>query len=255
MSLKSIFIHTKKTTMKTKITKLVLIFLITITSTSCVVDAFNGIKGDRNVISENRKITTIFTEIKASTGLDIYITQEDQQNVTVEADENLQDLIVTEVENGVLKIYTEKNIWSAKSKKVHISIKTLNSLKATSGSAVRSKTIIKSDGISINASSGASIRMTVSANSLATNASSGATIRISGTANNHAAKASSGSSIKAYDLMSKNVIVKVSSGANIDLYASEKIEAKASSGGDIDYKGTPKKIIRKTSSGGSISDK
>ena len=241
--------------MKTKITKLALVFLIAITCTSCVVDVFNGIKGDRNVVSENRKITTIFTEIKASTGLDIYITQEDQQNVTVEADENLQNLIITEVENGVLKIYSEKNIWNAKSKKVYISIKTLNSLKATSGSAVRSKTTIQSDEISIDASSGASVRMTVSANSLATNASSGATIKISGTANNHAAKASSGSSIKAYDLMSKNVIVKVSSGANIDLYASEKIEAKASSGGDIDYKGTPKKIIRKTSSGGSISDK
>ena len=72
--------------MKTKITKLALVFLIAITCTSCVVDAFTGIKWDRNVVSENIKITTIFTEIKASTGLDIYITQEDQQNVTVETD-------------------------------------------------------------------------------------------------------------------------------------------------------------------------
>jgi hypothetical protein len=241
--------------MKTKITKLVLVFLIVIACTSCVAEAFNGIKGDRNVISENRKITTEFTEIKASTGLDVYITQEDQQTVTLEADENLQDLIVTEVENGVLKIYSEKNIWSAKSKKVHISVKKLNSLKATSGSAVRSKTTIQSDEISIDASSGASVRMTVAANSVATNTSSGATIRVAGTADNHAAKASSGSSIKAYDLISKNVIVKVSSGANIDIHASEKIEARASSGGDIDYKGTPEKVIVKTSSGGSISDK
>jgi hypothetical protein len=241
--------------MKTKITKLVLFFLIAIACTSCVAEAFNGIKGDRNVISENRKITTEFTEIKTSTGLDVYITQEDQQTVTVEADENLQKLIVTEVENGVLKIYSEKNIWNAKSKKVYISIKTLNSLKATSGSAVRSKTTIQSDEISIDASSGASVRMTVAANSVATNTSSGATIRVAGTADNHAAKASSGSSIKAYDLISKNVIVKVSSGANIDIHASEKIEARASSGGDIDYKGTPEKVIVKTSSGGSISDK
>jgi hypothetical protein len=83
--------------------------------------------------------------------------------------------------------------------------------------------------------------MAVIANSVATNTSSGATIRVSGNTDNHAAKASSGSSIKAYDLMSKNVIVKVSSGANIDIHASEKIEARASSGGDIDYKGAPKK--------------
>ena len=241
--------------MKTKTTKLAFVFLMTVVCTSCVIEAFNGIKGDRNVVTENRKITEDFTAIRTSTGLDVNITQENQNAVIVEADENLQNLIVTEVENGVLKIYSEKNIWSAKSKKVHVSIKTLNSLKASSGSEVRSVKKIQSEEISIGASSGASIKMTVVANSIATNTSSGATIRVSGSADNHAAKASSGSSIKAYDLISKNVIVNVSSGANIDIHASEKIEARASSGGDIDYKGTPKKVLRRSSSGGSISDK
>lgn len=241
--------------MKTKTTKLAFVFLMTVVCTSCVIEAFNGIKGDRNVVTENRKITEDFTAIRTSTGLDVNITQENQNDVTIEADENLQNLIVTEVENGVLKIYSEKNIWSAKSKKVHVSIKTLNSLKASSGSDVRTVKKIQSEEISIGASSGASVRMTVVANSIATNTSSGATIRVSGSADNHAAKASSGSSIKAYDLISKNVIVNVSSGANIDIHASEKIEARASSGGDIDYKGTPKKVLRRSSSGGSISDK
>ncbi|MDA9349229.1 DUF2807 domain-containing protein [Polaribacter sp.] len=241
--------------MKTKTTKLAFVFLMTVVCTSCVIEAFNGIKGDRNVVTENRKITEDFTAIRTSTGLDVNITQENQNAVTVEADENLQSLIVTEVENGVLKIYSEKNIWIAKSKKVHVSIKKLNSLKASSGSEVRSVKKIQSEEISIGASSGASIKMTVVANSIATNTSSGATIRVSGSADNHAAKASSGSSIKAYDLISKNVIVNVSSGANIDIHASEKIEARASSGGDIDYKGTPKKVFRRSSSGGSISDK
>lgn len=241
--------------MKTKTTKLAFVFLMTVVCTSCVIEAFNGIKGDRNVVTENRKITEDFTAIRTSTGLDVNITQENQNAVIVEADENLQNLIVTEVENGVLKIYSEKNIWSAKSKKIHVSIKTLNSLKASSGSDVRTVKKIQSEEISIGASSGASVRMTVVANSIATNTSSGATIRVSGSADNHAAKASSGSSIKAYDLISKNVIVNVSSGANIDIHASEKIEARASSGGDIDYKGTPKKVLRRSSSGGSISDK
>ena len=124
--------------MKTKTTKLAFVFLMTVVCTSCVIEAFNGIKGDRNVVTENRKITEDFTAIRTSTGLDVNITQENQNAVTVEADENLQSLIVTEVENGVLKIYSEKNIWSAKSKKVHVSIKKLNSLKASSGSEVRS---------------------------------------------------------------------------------------------------------------------
>ena len=241
--------------MKTKTTKLAFVFLMTVVCTSCVIEAFNGIKGDRNVVTENRKITEDFTAIRTSTGLDVNITQENQNAVIVEADENLQNLIVTEVENGVLKIYSEKNIWSAKSKKVHVSIKTLNSLKASSGSDVRTVKKIQSEEISIGASSGASVRMNVVANSIATNTSSGATIRVSGSADNHAAKASSGSSIKAYDLISKNVIVNVSSGANIDIHASKYIEARASSGGAIAYNGTPNQVFRRSSYGGSISDK
>ena len=41
--------------------------------------------------------------------------------------------------------------------------------------------------------------------------------------------------------------------AAFDLHASESIEAKANSGGDIDISGNPKKVDKKKSSGGSIS--
>ena len=61
------------------------------------------------------------------------------------------------------------------------------------------------------------------------------------------------SSINAYNLLSKNVTTKVSSGASISVHASESIDGKASSGGSISFEGNPEKIIRKTSSGGSIS--
>jgi hypothetical protein len=241
--------------MKTLITKLSIVFFIAITCASCSIDMFNKVTGDRNVVTENRNLSADFTRIKASNGLDVYITQENKNTVVVEADENLQDIIITEVENGILKIYSEKNIWRAKSKKVYVSIKTLTSLTATSGSDVYSKGTINADEISISATSGADVKINVDAKNVETSTTSGSDIRISGTADNHAAKATSGSSIKAYDLVSKNVIAKVTSGADIDIYASEIIEAKASSGGDIDYKGNPKKVNKKSSSGGSVSKK
>ena len=64
-----------------------------------------------------------------------------------------------------------------------------------------------------------------------------------------------GASIDAYQLQSKNVSAKVTSGADINVYASESIVAKATSGGDIDFMGNPKKVDKKTSSGGSVSAK
>ena len=215
----------------------------------------NRVNGNRNVTTEDRKVADNFSGIRVSSGIDLYITQGNTNKVTVEADENLQEIIITEVIDGVLKIYTDQNIWQAKSRKVHVTIQNLNSLKATSGSDVYGNGIIKTQEISISATSGADIRLEVDAESVETSSTSGSDIRISGIATNHASSATSGSSIDAYDLKSENVIAKATSGAGINIYASQKIEAKATSGGDIDYKGSPKNVSKKSSSGGSVSKK
>lgn len=239
--------------MKNSITKTIAILFVTTLLTSCGIDMFNRVNGNRNVITKSRKANDDFKGIKVSTGIDLYITQGNRNKITVEADENLHDIIITEVEDGVLKVYSEKNIWKAKARKVHVTVKELNLLKATSGSDVYSKGTIETDEISITSTSGADIRITVDAISVETKSTSGSDIKIAGKAINHASSATSGSSIDAYDLESKNVIAKATSGADINVYASEKLDASATSGGDIDFKGNPKKINKRSSSGGDVS--
>jgi hypothetical protein len=239
--------------MKNSISKIIAILFIATIFTSCSVDMFNRVNGNRNVVTEVRKTSNKFKGIKVSTGIDLYVTQGSKNKVTVEADENLQDIIITEVEDGILKVYSEKSIWKAKAREVHVTIKDLTLLKATSSSDVYGKGIIKTDEISITATSGADIRITVDATSVETSSTSGSDIRIAGTTINHASSATSGASIEAYELESENVLVKVTSGADINIYASEKLDANANSGGDIDFKGNPKSVTKKSSSGGDIS--
>lgn len=241
--------------MKNSITKIIAILFVATIFTSCGVDMFNRVNGNRNVVTQDRKTSDNFTGIKVSTGIDLYITQGSKNKISVEADENLHDIIITEVEDGVLKVYSEKSIWNAKARKVHVTIKNLNLLKATSGSDVYTKDVIKTDEISITATSGADIRISVNAVSVETSSTSGSDIKISGITTNHASSATSGSSIDAYNLESENTLAKATSGADINIHASEKLEASANSGGDIDYKGNPKKLTKKSSSGGSISAK
>ena len=233
--------------------KLAVVLFVSFLFTSCAIDMFDRVNGNENVITQERKISNDFTSIKISRGLDLYLTQSNAVSLTVEADENLHEIIITEVENGVLKIYSDKNIWKAKAKKVHISVKNLEELKATSGSNVYTENTLAVNTLKVSATSGANVKISVDTESIATSATSGSNLKVMGTTTNHTSKATSGSSIKAYELESKNTSVKASSGANIDVHASEKIEAKASSGGDIDYKGNPKQINKKSSSGGNIS--
>jgi len=221
--------------------------------TSCSLHMLNSVNGDRNVVVKERKPQDLFSGIIVSTGIDVFVSQENTNSITVVADKNLHDIIITEVQNGILKIYSDKNIWKAKAKKVYVTIENLALLKATSGSVVRSETIIKTNKISITATSGANINIEVEVDNLETNTTSGADLIISGTAINHASSATSGSAIDAYNLKSEHVIVKATSGADIQTYASKKIEARATSGGAIYFKGNPAVVHKKTTSGGSIS--
>ena len=241
--------------MKSTTKKLLALLFVSVLMSSCNVNMFNRVNGNRNVVTADRSTSQKFTKIKVSTGLDLYLSQGTKNKVTLEADENLHDIIITEVNDGVLKIYSEKNIWQAKARKVYVTVKNLEGLTARSGSDVYTEDVLKVETIKVSATSGADIRIALDADTVETSATSGSDIRISGTANNHTSRANSGASIEAYKLISKNDTVNVSSGADINIYASESINAKASSGGDIDFKGNSREINKKSSSGGSVSAK
>jgi uncharacterized protein YxeA len=74
--------------------------------------------GDKHVVSKERK-TESFTGIKVSTGIDVYLKQGDDESLTVEADENLHEYIITEVRNGILDVYSDANIRDAERKRVY----------------------------------------------------------------------------------------------------------------------------------------
>lgn len=239
--------------MKKSINQFLTILFIATIFTSCGVDMFNRIEGNRNVVVEERKPQEQFSSVKVSAGIDLYISEESTNSITIEADENLHENIITEVENGVLKVYPKKYIHRAKAKKVFVTAAVFNSISATSGSSVYSENTLRSKEISFSATSGADINVSVNSESIETKTTSGSDIKISGNTKNHASSATSGSSIDAFNLKSENVIARATSGANINVYASQKIEGKATSGADIDFKGNPKNVNKKTSSGGSIS--
>lgn len=214
---------------------------------------WNSINGNGNVVIKDRKANNNFTKISTKMGLDVYVTQGAKNSITVEADENLHDIIFTEITNGTLEIYSDKNIWKANAKKVHVTIKNIELLSASSGGSIYSEEKITSKDVIISAASGADIKISIDAANIETNVASGANISINGKSQTLITNAASGSSVSAYNLQSKNVVARASSGANINIYASENMEASASSGGHIGFKGNPKKVTKKSSSGGSIS--
>ncbi len=210
-----------------------------------------GVQGNGNVQSEERVLSD-FNKIEVSNGIDLFLSQGDTEGLTVQADENLLKLIKTEVIGGTLRIFTEKSIRSAASRKVKLSFINLEALTASSGSDVLSNTLLALDDLKVNASSGADINLELSAQHIVARSSSGSDIYLSGTTQSLEAEASSGSSVKAKELTAVNGSADASSGADVSINVSGTLHANASSGGDVTYYGSPKSIHKNKSSGGRV---
>ncbi|KAB8155228.1 DUF2807 domain-containing protein [Kordia sp. TARA_039_SRF] len=237
------------------IARFIAIAILSLFMTSCNFNFGSGIKGNRNVVSEERDAEESFTVIKASEGLDVYITQSETASIEVEADENVIGLIATDINNGVLKIHTEKNIGRCKSKKVHVSLPVIEKIISTSGADVFSTSIIIAEMLEVKSNSGADVKLEVEAESIICSTSSGADIKIAGTADSLEATASSGSDIIAKDLTVKNCNASASSGADVTVYVTEKLVASSSSGGDVNYYGNPPSVAKNKSSAGGVNKK
>lgn len=235
--------------------KITCIILIICLLQACFIDGFERITGNRKVVEKTRTIVGDFTKIKAGNGLDVYISQGKTNSTVVEADENLHDIIITEIEGETLKLYTKKNIYRAKSRKVYITTPTINGIYASSGSDVIIENTIKAKTFEAKTSSGADMTLRIETRSLTSSSSSGSDLEIIGKTQEYRANTSSGSDTEAYELIADKVNASASSGSSLEVYAAKEINASASSGGDIDVKGTPQNVNKNTSSGGSVSIK
>ncbi|OEK05998.1 hypothetical protein A8C32_19400 [Flavivirga aquatica] len=241
----------------TTLIKIIIASILSLTLFSCNFDInFNpGVKGNGNVVTEERTINEPFTSIKATEGLDVYLTQSENESINVEADENLQDIIITEVINGVLKIHTKQSIGKSVSQKVRISFNTISSITSTSGSDVYSTNTITVENLDIKSTSGSDMKLDVNTSLLNCKSTSGSDLRLSGKTLKLIAEATSGSNIKAADLKAESSQVKATSGADITVNTSKELTAKASSGGDIKYYGNPEKVNTNNNVSGSIKRK
>lgn len=231
--------------------RILLIAVITLSSVSCIFA--DKVKGNGNVVKEERQVRG-FDGISASAGLDIILSQGEKEFVEVEADENLLEYIITEVKGTTLKVHWKSNTSIRKYKKavVHVTCKDLNRIKASSGSDIVSKGIIKTQEMDISTSSAADVTIAIEAGSIICKASSGSDIRLKGKTTTFNASCSSGADIKANGLEADLVDAKASSGADIVITVIKEITASASSGADITYYGNPEVKNVRSSSGGDI---
>ncbi|MFZ0282752.1 MAG: head GIN domain-containing protein [Bacteroidales bacterium] len=232
--------------------KILLIGALIIGITACAdAQMRRTVYGNKDVVKKERTAGN-FTGIKVSTGIDVYLKQTDNESIVVEADENLHEYIKTEIRDGVLNVYTDANIRTAERKRVYVTMENIRSIKTTSAGDVIGETPVKSDQLELSASSAGNINLEVYAKVIEADISSSGDITLNGTADRLNVNLSSAGDLNAYDLEAREADVSASSAGDADVSVTERLTARASSAGDINYKGNPKYINANSSSAGGV---
>lgn len=235
--------------MKKNWTNLMAIWLMvfSLIAVSCIAH----IHGNGKVVKEERTVSN-FEEISVSTGIEVVLDQGTLEKVVVEADENIQKILKTEVTGGKLKIYLEEGVNYAKKMKVYVTLKQLRSLEASAGSEVKSESKIMAENLKIHSSSGSEVTMEVACTMVSMDTSSGSEMSVSGTTTSLKAESSSGSNLHASKLVAEKGEASASSGSDIDIHVTKDLKAHASSGANITVYGNPAVRDTNSSSGGDV---
>lgn len=208
--------------------------------------------------AEKREVSG-FHGVSVATGIELILTAGTTEEVAVSAARNeFRDKIVTKVENGVLKIYYEtktgaiNKIKETKDLRAYVSYKSLSELNVTTGAKLTVNGVLQSAKLDMTVNTGALVTGEVDITTLQVDQSTGSKVTLSGKVATLNVDGSTGSKFKGEDMSTSNCSVTVSTGAIVSVSAEKELQVKASTGGNVKYKGTPSIREIKKSTGGSV---
>ena len=212
--------------------------------------------------AEARALSGSFHSISISNAIDLYLLQGDAEGIAVSAiNEEYRSRIKTSVENGVLKIWFDKegNWWKNtgnKKLKAYVSFKSIEKITASGACDIKVNGAIKANELEIQLSGACDFLGEVNANKLVVDIRGASDVKImGGRVANLNVQASGASDFSGYDLITDNCVADASGASDIKVTVNTELNARASGASGIYYKGEGKIRGMKSSGASSVSRK
>ena len=230
--------------MKTPQFFLIFFFLVSVT-TACA----QNTTGNGNVVEENRPVEP-FSAIDIGGVLNVYLTQGDTETVTVEADENLLDLIITENRGNTLVVKLKKgvDIKKAKEKNVYITLRAIDELEVSGVVNVKSTNALTADAFDLDIGGVSNTDLELRCNQLDAQADMVGNLTLRGEVQEANIRNGGVGSLKAFDLKVDRLTIKNSGVGSAEVQAQDEISITSSGVGSVRYKGDP--VVKELSTSG-----
>jgi hypothetical protein len=226
--------------------------LKTLFTAGLLVAAISFAKAD----TQDRHLTG-FSAVNVAGSFDVYITQGLTESVKVDAPSEVIDRIVTEVQGGILKIYTKDNThfdWNGNKKMiVYVSIKDVNAVSLAGSGDVFFKDGLRAPSLKIKLTGSGDISGKVEVKELESSIGGSGDITLSGRAENSTVSVVGSGDFTGNNLVTNNTRVKVAGSGDARVNANDKIDASVVGSGDVHYTGSAKNISSSKAGSGSVS--
>jgi hypothetical protein len=201
--------------------------------------------------AQTTKNTGDFDSLKVFDRINVELISSDENKILITGNRAADVEFVNK--NGELKVRMALNkLLDGEEIKVKLYFKKLYAIDANEGSFVTSDEIFKQTAISLTCKEGAEIRLKLGVEKLKIRAVSGGIIKIEGSASNQEIAIGTGGILEAEKLETKQTAIKITTGGEAQIRASEYVDAQVRAGGSITIFGSPKQIDKKTVLGGTI---
>jgi hypothetical protein len=210
-------------------------------------------------VSEHRDVAP-FSRVKVSHALTVNIVQGEDQSVIVKADDSVIDKIMTEVHDGVLRVYVDDN-WFKKTFKnkyhkviVDVVVPELTALDASGASDVKASGF-KNENFTVKASGASNVIIDniVVSGVTSFDASGASHVKANGESEKVIIRSSGASDVSSRYFEASIADVSASGASDVDVTANDEIRVDCSGASDVDYYGHPKIVDVKTSGASDVS--
>lgn len=238
--------------------KLVLILAIAFLSGSANAQWWGGkkIEGNGNLTTNDRNVGD-YDEIGVAGSFTVILIAGEEGKISVEAEENLQEYIITEVKGNKLKIYTEDGVSLRTSRNKDITVtvpfKDIEKVSMAGSGDVIGKDLINAQQFSCAIAGSGDMILEVNAQDVSASVAGSGDLSISGSTQKTHLKVAGSGDLEASRLSSIDAEASIAGSGDISLNCNTgTLKASVAGSGDIVYSGKPGKVDSKVVGSGRV---
>lgn len=201
----------------------------------------NCIEGEGIVVTKT-VIVEDFDQINVSSSVKVFLTQSTEQKVTINAPQNIIDILSTNVRGSEWKIDFDRCVNTLEPIEIYIELPRLLALEVEGSGDVVSKGTIKSDELELTIDGSGSINLDLNVKELTTDINGSGDINLTGVTKLNNIEINGSGDVKAYDLLSDETEIEINGSGDVEVNVSYALKVDINGSGDVYYKGDVKEM-------------